>query len=316
MNSLFIDSLVAVNLYIALFLLMMGLLVTGRLRAQLPLRLIPWCFSGLVISISLSHASWFVWPHYLAGPELALGCLLPPLIYWAACAQLNVEASRFTPAMLIFSLITCLSLLYFDDLYALRVQFVIEVLFVTLCVHTFFECENRTQHWIVVKTLSGLVMLLVAQIIRHIWSDVVWLREIVPFSANLCGLLYVYCLAQTVVVPRAINASSSVSIDVQNSVLDHLADEDVFSNVGLRLPDVARDLHLPVHIVSEAINSQNSRGFNSVLNGLRIAAFIDRYEAGTNVERLAYEVGFQSRSAFYRSFKKQTGLTPSEHLSS
>ena len=102
---LFIDSLVAANLYVAAFLLVLGSSVTARLNLSFVLRLIPWCFGGLVISISLSHASWFIWPEYLVGLEIVSGCALMPLIYWATCERLNHKPHALTPLILAVSLI-------------------------------------------------------------------------------------------------------------------------------------------------------------------------------------------------------------------
>ena len=58
--------------------------------------------------------------------------------------------------------------------------------------------------------------------------------------------------------------------------------------------------------------------FTDLINGIRIKYAISELQNGKNenmsIEGIAVESGFASRSAFYTSFKKITGQTPSQFL--
>ncbi len=70
--------------------------------------------------------------------------------------------------------------------------------------------------------------------------------------------------------------------------------------------------------VSQVINETIGKNFNTLLNEQRITEVCKRlvdtknYGSKTN-EAIAEEVGFKSRSHFIRTFKKITGLTPSQY---
>jgi AraC-like DNA-binding protein len=69
--------------------------------------------------------------------------------------------------------------------------------------------------------------------------------------------------------------------------------------------------------VSQVINEKYNCNFNNLLNKYRIKEACKRMnESGDNltIEAISYSVGFKSRSTFVISFKRVTGLTPSEYL--
>lgn len=71
--------------------------------------------------------------------------------------------------------------------------------------------------------------------------------------------------------------------------------------------------------VSQVIHEQTGYNFNQYLNSFRIQEACrrmkDQEQYGRyTLEALANSIGFKSRSAFIASFKKNTGLSPSEFL--
>ena len=71
--------------------------------------------------------------------------------------------------------------------------------------------------------------------------------------------------------------------------------------------------------VSQVINEYYDQNFNNFINQYRIKEACKRIDnhgqyANMTIEAIANSVGFRSRSAFFTSFKRITGLTPSEYL--
>jgi AraC-like DNA-binding protein len=69
-----------------------------------------------------------------------------------------------------------------------------------------------------------------------------------------------------------------------------------------------RSLHR--HLASEGLD------YRSVLNDARLdAAAALLREQRLSIKQVAHEVGFSNASAFYRAFKRWTGVGPSEYMS-
>jgi len=83
----------------------------------------------------------------------------------------------------------------------------------------------------------------------------------------------------------------------------------------LSLSTLASQTNIPSHYLSQVINEKMKCSFLDFVNGYRVNEAKrmlkdDKYENHTIIA-LAYEAGFNSKSAFYSAFKKHTGLTPS-----
>jgi AraC-like DNA-binding protein len=91
-----------------------------------------------------------------------------------------------------------------------------------------------------------------------------------------------------------------------------------YLNPGLSLGELADLAKTPSHQISKLINDQFGKNFFDYINSHRIKSFQHRIEKGDHNERtilsLALEAGFNSKTAFNRAFKKQTGITPREYL--
>ena len=94
--------------------------------------------------------------------------------------------------------------------------------------------------------------------------------------------------------------------------------KELFKNPKITAPETAALLGLAPHTFSALIQAHYGKRFPDFINAYRINHVISELEKGSNnnmsIEGIAIESGFASRSAFYNSFKKITGLTPSEYV--
>ena len=72
-------------------------------------------------------------------------------------------------------------------------------------------------------------------------------------------------------------------------------------------------------MVSQVINEKNDFNFNTLLNNYRIKEALRRMNDAEHygrysVEGISTDVGFRSRTSFTTSFKRVTGLTPTEYM--
>lgn len=93
-------------------------------------------------------------------------------------------------------------------------------------------------------------------------------------------------------------------------------DRELWREPRLTLADLARETGLSPREVSRSINTGSGSSFSRYINLMRLdainALMADPAQKRRTVIELAYEVGFNSKSAFNRIFREETGRTPSE----
>lgn len=97
-----------------------------------------------------------------------------------------------------------------------------------------------------------------------------------------------------------------------------MIEKHVYTNPNLTLSDLAGHLGTNNHYVSKLINEGFKKSYTDYVNAFRIEAFIKAAKSdkeNNTYLSIAYKVGFNSKSAFNRAFKKVTNTTPSEYFS-
>jgi len=94
-----------------------------------------------------------------------------------------------------------------------------------------------------------------------------------------------------------------------------MQNQQPFHNPGYKLNDLAQDLQQPLHHVSQVINEQTGQSFSDFINHYRVqkakALLTSPRAQQITILAIALEAGFNSKTAFYNTFKKVTGQTPS-----
>ena len=89
-----------------------------------------------------------------------------------------------------------------------------------------------------------------------------------------------------------------------------------YQNPDLSLADLAAQLRLPTHHLSQVINEQCQQNFFDFINTYRIEEVKRQLQlpetAHLKLEEIGFAAGFNSKSAFNAAFKKSTQTTPSQ----
>lgn len=95
----------------------------------------------------------------------------------------------------------------------------------------------------------------------------------------------------------------------------HIQGEELFSNPNLKLNDLAAALNILPHTLSQVLNDNLGKSFPKYVNEYRIEAAkrVLSKETNLTLEAIGYDCGFNSKSTFYTTFKKMTGLTPAAY---
>lgn len=95
---------------------------------------------------------------------------------------------------------------------------------------------------------------------------------------------------------------------------NHMLASEIFIHTELTIVDLAKELGIHPKKISTAINTVREQNFNTYVNRFRIKKAEELLEnqeyINLSIEGIGNEVGFQSKSAFYSAFKKETGTTP------
>ncbi|RED10664.1 helix-turn-helix domain-containing protein [Pontivivens insulae] len=83
---------------------------------------------------------------------------------------------------------------------------------------------------------------------------------------------------------------------------------------NLSLWTLSRHIGASPNYISQTLNEEIKETFFDFVNGYRISDAKDLLErTDQTVLQIAYEVGFNARSSFYNSFKRRTGVTPTQY---
>lgn len=99
---------------------------------------------------------------------------------------------------------------------------------------------------------------------------------------------------------------------------DYIVKEKAYINPTLRINDLAEALDTSTYNLSYLFNQYLETSYYDFINEYRINEFKLRVQKEDSskytLETLANLCGFSSRTSFFRSFKKNTGITPNEYL--
>jgi AraC-like DNA-binding protein len=105
--------------------------------------------------------------------------------------------------------------------------------------------------------------------------------------------------------------------EVKEKLLRVMKENRLYRNTDLTLQSLAENLGVTSHQLSWVVNEVMGLSFSSLVNGWRVEEvkrFLARSDSnGTSILQAAMEAGFNSKAAFNRAFKVQTGMTPSEY---
>jgi AraC-like DNA-binding protein len=126
---------------------------------------------------------------------------------------------------------------------------------------------------------------------------------------------------------QAIHSKNAVSItivtteeaeQIKSQLNDLMKSQKPYTNASLSLRDLAITLDTTEKKLSSVLNNTLNTSFYDYLNSLRIEEFIEKTNEGLlesmSIAGIANICGFNSKSSFYRAFKKETNMTPTEYL--
>jgi len=114
------------------------------------------------------------------------------------------------------------------------------------------------------------------------------------------------------------NIHKPIYLEIQQNLSVLMEKEKAFLNPELTISELANQLNTHPNTLSQIINSLESKTFYDFINDKRIEEFKRIVILSENQKftmlTIAYDCGFNSKTAFYRNFKNSTGQSPTEYL--
>jgi AraC-like DNA-binding protein len=108
--------------------------------------------------------------------------------------------------------------------------------------------------------------------------------------------------------------------EIKQQLKELMDEKRLFLDENISLPQLADLINIHPNYLSQVINERYQKNFYDFINSYRVAEFkrIVAIEKNRNKTfyALALDCGFNSKASFNNSFKKLTGITPSEFVKS
>lgn len=107
--------------------------------------------------------------------------------------------------------------------------------------------------------------------------------------------------------------SSTQAKSIAHKLHNAMQNDKLYLDPNLSLHTLAKQIVISPNYISQTLNQTLSTNFFDYINHWRIEAAKPKVLADEHsILHIVFEVGFNARSSFYKAFKKETGLTPTE----
>ncbi|MDY8136071.1 helix-turn-helix domain-containing protein [Aquimarina sp. 2201CG5-10] len=106
--------------------------------------------------------------------------------------------------------------------------------------------------------------------------------------------------------------------EIQNLVDNFLEEKKGYCRSELSLSILANEINTTTNKLSWVLNNIYKKTFYELVNEYRVEYFLQMINENKHKEftlvSIAFEVGFNSKSTFYKAFKEITNFTPTEYI--
>lgn len=170
---------------------------------------------------------------------------------------------------------------------------------------------------IALMAVAAVACIHAAQLVRTIWSDAEFLRDVVPYvTASIFFVLagLVYLGARAAALEPIMSAQPAAPDALALAARLDAAMASALRRPDLTLAEVSAAAGVSHQAAAKALLSAHGVTFKEQLLRLRVREakrlLRDPAEQRTSMEAIGLLAGFGSRSAFYKAFRDQTGVSP------
>ncbi len=131
-------------------------------------------------------------------------------------------------------------------------------------------------------------------------------------ASGVLYFLFFYALKSPIITKKP--SSESLPENLLEKIRITIEDDKIYIQPAITLTQFAEAIDTPTYLISKATKIIYNKSFPEVINYFRIKAITEKLSqleyANEKIEDLAYDVGFNTSSAFYNAFKKETTMSP------
>ena len=120
--------------------------------------------------------------------------------------------------------------------------------------------------------------------------------------------------------PYLVKGFAQKEQEIKGLIEQRIVSQKLFKDKNLTAKSAAKALGIKENELKEYLRLNSRQNFNEFINDLRVNEFKKILETMDSnkfdIYGIANEVGFKSRSTFYRHFNEHTGITPGQYLKS
>ncbi|WP_370897368.1 helix-turn-helix domain-containing protein [Chryseobacterium gossypii] len=195
--------------------------------------------------------------------------------------------------------------------------------FVFLSVYQYYvfsrQNSKNLNKFILPVLLSNVIIFLAYQLISTGWVQIYCAGGSIVFSFVLyVNFLILFNKKYKPSVSKEVNKYSNkkISDEVADNFVTKLEKlmhhEELYKNPNLKLNHLAAKMSMSPHQLSQLLNDNLGKSFSTYINEYRIKEACELIENDSylKIEEIGYEVGFNSKSTFFSTFKKIKNTTP------
>lgn len=185
------------------------------------------------------------------------------------------------------------------------------------------KVNNTAASWLLLYIVNLVIMLNYQA--AYLFGGAIYIAGPLLFSFAFYGLgIYLALNRQHPILRQTNNkyANKKIQEEEANPLVQQLKTimekQQLYRNPKLKLRDVAEHLLTSPHQLSQLLNDNLDKSFNTFVNEYRVEAACRQIVAldHLSLEGIGFEVGFSSKSTFYATFKKMVGTTPAKYKAS
>jgi len=175
-----------------------------------------------------------------------------------------------------------------------------------------------SEHWLLAVWIAN-TLIFAAYIVGYFF---LYLVGTITFSVVFYGLLILFLFKKNrdaifKEIPEKYAAKRINEQEAEhliNQLVSLMEERSLYKDTDIKLQKVAKQIHISGHKLSQLLNDNLGKNFNTFVNDFRIKEAKRLLEGNQKLtlEAIGYESGFSSKSNFYNTFKKAVGMTPSE----
>ena len=177
--------------------------------------------------------------------------------------------------------------------------------------YVFVDDKNQLSKWHIVLFYSITALL-------GVFTFQFYIGNLEAYTAGTAfAFLIVYILFFVALkTPSVVKKIESINLpqDLLDKIIRAIEIDKIYTQPAITLAQFSNAINTPTYLVSKATSKIYNKSFPEVINSFRIKEVTQKLaepdHLNDKIEDLAFDVGFNTSSAFYNAFKKETSMTP------